>query len=61
MFYEPWGHSDMFGSVITEPFHSEAQLGVFFMDTGGYLNMCGHGMKAFWVPGFVEKYYPSPG
>jgi proline racemase len=42
--FEPRGHSNMFSSVILEPFHSEAQIGVFFMDTGGYLNMCGHGL-----------------
>lgn len=33
----------MFGAIITEPISPEADLGVIFMDTGGYLNMCGHG------------------
>ncbi|MBV4418446.1 proline racemase family protein [Clostridium tyrobutyricum] len=40
---EPRGHRDMFGTVITEPISEEADLGVIFMDSGGYLNMCGHG------------------
>ena len=40
---EPRGHHDMFGAIITEPISEEADLGVIFMDTGGYLNMCGHG------------------
>lgn len=40
---EPRGHRDMFGAVITEPVSKEADLGVIFMDSGGYLNMCGHG------------------
>lgn len=40
---EPRGHRDMFGAVITEPVHPEADLGVIFMDTDGYLHMCGHG------------------
>lgn len=40
---EPRGHRDMFGALLTEPVHSEAHLGVIFMDSGGYLNMCGHG------------------
>lgn len=40
---EPRGHKDMFGAVLTEPISEEADLGVIFMDTGGYLNMCGHG------------------
>ena len=40
---EPRGHSNMFGAIITAPTVEEADLGVVFMDTGGYLNMCGHG------------------
>ncbi len=40
---EPRGHRDMFGALITAPVHEEADLGVIFMDSGGYLNMCGHG------------------
>ncbi len=40
---EPRGHKDMFGALLTEPVHEEADLGVIFMDSGGYLNMCGHG------------------
>lgn len=40
---EPRGHHDMFGAILTEPVSKEADLGVIFMDTGGYLNMCGHG------------------
>lgn len=40
---EPRGHADMFGSVILPPCEPEADLGVVFMDVGGYLNMCGHG------------------
>jgi len=40
---EPRGHRDMFGAFIVEPVHEEADFGVIFMDTGGYVNMCGHG------------------
>lgn len=40
---EPRGHRDMFGAVLTEPVHKEADYGVIFMDSGGCLNMCGHG------------------
>lgn len=40
---EPRGHNDMFGSVITEPIAKDADFGIIFMDSGGYLNMCGHG------------------
>lgn len=41
--HEPRGHKDMFGSIITAPTTDEADLGIIFMDGGGYLNMCGHG------------------
>ena len=40
---EPRGHRDMFGALLTEPVHKEADYGVIFMDSGGCLNMCGHG------------------
>ena len=43
LMHEPRGHKDMFGAVLTEPISEEADLGVIFMDSGGYLNMCGHG------------------
>ncbi|MEC1770135.1 proline racemase family protein [Schinkia azotoformans] len=40
---EPRGHKDMFGAILLEPTLPEADIGVVFMDTSGYLNMCGHG------------------
>lgn len=40
---EPRGHRDMFGALLTEPTDPQADLGVIFMESGGYLNMCGHG------------------
>lgn len=65
---EPRGHADMFGAVITEPFHPEADLGVVFMDTSGSLNMCGHGsigiiasaVKLGWVEKKREIVLESP-
>jgi len=40
---EPRGHDDMFGAVPVEPAAEDADLGLFFMDSRGYLDMCGHG------------------
>jgi len=40
--YEPRGHSAMSGVVFTEPTIAEADFGVIFIETGGYLPMCGH-------------------
>lgn len=43
LLFEPRGHRDMFGAIILPPTVPEADFGVVFMDSGGYLNMCGHG------------------
>ncbi len=43
LMHEPRGHNDMFGAVIVEPSDEKADLGVIFMDSGGYLDGCGHG------------------
>ena len=41
---EPRGHRDMFGAILTPPTTPQAQYGALFMDSGGYLDMCGHGI-----------------
>ena len=33
----------MFGAIVTQPTSPEADIGLLFMDGGGYLDMCGHG------------------
>ena len=40
---EPRGHRDMFGAMLTEPVNEETDVGVIYLNSGGYLNMCGHG------------------
>lgn len=42
LMYEPRGHDVMSGCVLTEPCDPAADLGVIFIETGGYLPMCGH-------------------
>ncbi|MDX8361876.1 MULTISPECIES: proline racemase family protein [Bacillaceae] len=42
LMYEPRGHDVMSGALITEPCHPEADIGVIYIETGGYLPMCGH-------------------
>jgi len=37
---EPRGHKEQFGAVVLPS--SKADFGLFFMDTHGYLDMCGH-------------------
>lgn len=43
---EPRGHADMYGAVLTEPTDPSADLGIVFIDTALYNNMCGHGSIA---------------
>jgi len=40
---EPRGHHNMFGAVLSAPIDPTCDTGVFFMESGGYLRMCGHG------------------
>lgn len=44
--FEPRGHNDQFGAILTEPVSPEADFGIVFMEGAGYLNMCGHGTIA---------------
>ncbi|MBG9813027.1 proline racemase family protein [Priestia endophytica] len=39
---EPRGHDIMSGALLTNPCHPEADIGVIYIETGGYLPMCGH-------------------
>ena len=46
LMWEPRGHADMYGCVITSPVSEEADFGVIFMHNEGYSSMCGHGIIA---------------
>lgn len=44
--WEPRGHADMYGCVITEPVTTDGDFGVLFLHNEGYSSMCGHGIIA---------------
>jgi len=46
LMFEPRGHADMYGCLLTEPVTSDGDLGVLFMHNEGYSTMCGHGVIA---------------
>jgi len=46
LMFEPRGHADMYGALITEPCTEEADFGILFMHNEGYSSMCGHGIIA---------------
>lgn len=39
---EPRGHAGMYGALVVEPDHPEADLAVLFMHNEGWSTMCGH-------------------
>jgi len=57
--FEPRGHADMYGAIITKPTTPDGDLGVFFMHNEGYSTMCGHAMialgKLLVETGMIEK------
>lgn len=44
LMWEPRGHADMYGAILTEPVTPGADLGVLFLHNEGYSTMCGHGI-----------------
>lgn len=44
--FEPRGHADMYGAIITEPTSDDADFGTFFLHNEGYSTMCGHAIIA---------------
>jgi trans-L-3-hydroxyproline dehydratase len=46
LMWEPRGHADMYGCIVTPPVGEGADLGVLFLHNEGYSSMCGHGIIA---------------
>ncbi|WP_372679133.1 proline racemase family protein [Desulfosarcina sp.] len=46
LMWEPRGHADMYGCIVTPPVSPGADFGVLFMHNAGYSSMCGHGIIA---------------
>jgi trans-L-3-hydroxyproline dehydratase len=44
LMWEPRGHADMYGCIVTPPASPDADVGVLFMHNEGYSTMCGHGI-----------------
>ena len=41
--HEPRGHKEMIAAALIPPAHPEADFGVLYMNSAGYLDMCVHG------------------
>lgn len=46
LMFEPRGHADMYGAIISDPSTPEADFDVFFIHNEGYSTMCGHAIIA---------------
>jgi proline racemase len=46
LLFEPRGHADMYGAILTPPVTPGADFGVLFLTNEGYSTMCGHGVIA---------------
>ncbi|MEW6129073.1 MAG: proline racemase family protein [Acidobacteriota bacterium] len=44
LMWEPRGHADMYGCLITPPVSEHADLGILFIHNEGFSTMCGHGI-----------------
>ncbi len=44
LMWEPRGHADMYGCIMTEPVTADGDLGVLFLHNEGWSTMCGHGV-----------------
>ncbi len=46
LMFEPRGHADMYGAIVTDAVTPDGDLGVLFMHNEGWSTMCGHGIIA---------------
>jgi proline racemase len=44
LMWEPRGHADMYGAIVTEPVEESSDCGVLFLHNEGFSTMCGHGI-----------------
>jgi proline racemase len=61
LMWEPRGHYNMYGCVLTPPVTPEAHLGVVFMHNEGYSTMCGHGVIALVTALLETGVFPTAG
>ncbi len=57
--WEPRGHADMYGCLLTEPVTPDGDVGVLFLHNEGFSTMCGHGIigltKVALDTGLIDK------
>jgi proline racemase len=51
LMWEPRGHADMYGAILTEPVTWDGHAGVLFLHNEGFSTMCGHGIIGLTMAG----------
>ncbi len=59
LMFEPRGHADMYGCILTPPVSQTADIGVLFTHNEGYSTMCGHGIIALTKVLFEAELFPK--
>lgn len=59
LMWEPRGHADMYGAILTDAVTPDGDVGVLFMHNEGFSTMCGHGIiglgKVLLDAGIIKK------
>jgi trans-L-3-hydroxyproline dehydratase len=61
LMWEPRGHADMYGAILTEPVTPDGDVGVLFIHNEGFSTMCGHGIIGLAVVGVDTGLIPLEG
>jgi len=61
LMWEPRGHADMYGCILTPPTTPDGDVGVLFMHNEGYSTMCGHGIIGLVKVGVQTGLFPATG
>ncbi len=61
LMWEPRGHADMYGCIMTEPVTPNGDLGVLFLHNAGFSTMCGHGIIGLAKVGLDTGLIDKPG
>lgn len=58
LMWEPRGHADMYGCIVTPPVTPGAHAGVLFIHNEGFSTMCGHGVIGFTTVALETGMFP---
>jgi proline racemase len=61
LMWEPRGHADMYGCILTPPVTPDGDVGVLFMHNEGFSTMCGHGIIGLVKVGVETGYFKATG